>query len=77
MPPAAILPKTLVRYRETSTRWYLAEALTIEDGVVTLQYLGKLREQVPLGDVECFATFLKERERVLSMDSASTGCRRR
>ena len=37
-------PGTLVRYDETTTRWYIATVRSIEGDIVTLDYLGGYRE---------------------------------
>ena len=46
MPQAELAPGTLVRYDETTTRWFVATVRSVEDDTVTLEYLGGNREEV-------------------------------
>ncbi len=66
MPPEELTPGTLVRYDETTTRWYIATVRALADDTVTLEYLGGYREEVERSRVGSFAAFLRGREKVLS-----------
>jgi len=66
MPPEELTPGTLVRYDETTTRWYVATVRSVEDDTVTLEYLGGYREEVDRAKVGSLEAFLRGREKVLS-----------
>lgn len=61
-----LTPGTLVRYDETTTRWYIATVRAVADDTVTLEYLGGYREEVERSKVGSFEAFLRNREKVLS-----------
>jgi len=65
-PPKELTLGTLVRYDETTTRWYIATVRNVVDGTVTLEYLGGYREDVDRERVGSFHAFLRGREKVLS-----------
>lgn len=64
--PAELTLGTLVRYDETTTRWYIAKVRSVESETVTLEYLGGYREEVERARVCSFEAFLRGREQVLS-----------
>jgi hypothetical protein len=66
MPHEELTPGTLVRYDETTTRWFVATVRSVEDDTVTLEYLGGYREEVGRAKVGSFDAFLRGRENVLS-----------
>ncbi len=67
MPPEELTPGTLVRYSETTSRWYVATVRSLENDSVMLEYLGGYRENVDRTKVGSFKTFLRSREKVLSL----------
>jgi len=66
MPPEELTPGTLVRYDETTTRWYIATIRALANDSVTLEYLGGYREEVERAKVGSFAGFLHGREKAFS-----------
>jgi hypothetical protein len=66
MKPEELIPGTLVRYDETTTRWYIATVRSIVGNTVTLEYLSRYREEVERAKVRSFRDFLSGREKVMS-----------
>ena len=61
-----LTPGTLVRYDETTTRWYIATVRSVDGDTVTLEYLGGYLEGVERAKVSSLKNFLRGREKVLS-----------
>jgi hypothetical protein len=66
MPHEELTPGTLVRYDETTTRWFVAIVRSVEEDTVTLEYLGGYREEVDRAKVGSFDAFLRGRGKLLS-----------
>lgn len=67
MPKALIEPNTIVRYSETSTRWFIALVRKVYSVDAEIEYLSKKCETVPLDKLEPFIPYLKSRDRVVSL----------
>ena len=61
-------PGTLVRYRETTTRWYFAVVRNAKPDAIEIELFWGGRKEVPQERLESFAEFMAERTRTLSMD---------
>jgi hypothetical protein len=70
MTPKEIVPNQLVRYRETTSRWYFALVRRVVRSGVKLRFFDGQHATVPMGDVESVDTFLDQRERVWSRTRA-------
>ena len=62
-----LVPGCLLRYSETTSRWFIAVLHKILPKEIELKYLGDGRETVPIEKVESFTSYLQSRERVLSL----------
>lgn len=60
-------PGTLVRYDETTTRWFVAVTQRVSKDQVQLKFLSGDRETVPAQNVTPFLAYLESRDRVLSL----------
>jgi len=67
MDQISLKPGTLVRYNETTTRWYLSTIRSVDKDGVELQYIDSYRHVVDPSRVTPFISWLKKRSRVLSL----------
>ena len=68
------LPGMLVRYDETTSRWFIAVVRQVNDDQVELEYLSGDRETVPGWRVTPFLYYLQLRGRVLSLTRDDLCC---
>ena len=61
------VPGSIVRYSETTSRWFIAVLRRISAKDAELEFLGGDRETVPIEKVESFLPYLRSRRRVLSL----------
>jgi hypothetical protein len=67
MQNADLVPGSVVRYNEKSSRWFIAVVRKTLATEVELEFLGGARQTVPIEKVESFLGYLQSRERVLSL----------
>ena len=63
----SLQPGDVVRYAETTTRWFLGVARRVLKTRVELEYLNGHREEVDGARVTRFVDYLRTRDRVLSL----------
>lgn len=68
MPHDELTVGCLVRYAETTARWYLGTVHSLADETVTIQFLDGSHEDVDRSQVQSFVSYLRARTRVLSQD---------
>jgi hypothetical protein len=61
-------PGTLVRYRQTTTRWYFAVVRSAKPNVIGIELFWGEQAKVPPDQVQPFAEFMAERRKSLFMD---------
>ena len=66
--PALPAPGTLVRYRQTTSRWYLAIVLDAKSNAIEIELFWGEQTKVPTDRVQPFTEFMAERSKSLFMD---------
>ena len=66
--PALPAPGTLVRYRQTTSRWYFAIVLDAKPNAIDIELFWGEQTKVPVDQVQPFAEFMAERSKSLFMD---------